>query len=79
MDIRLNSSGDKIAYRTFKDDSPASAQGMKVYDLKNKSYVKLNSKVLVSGSLYGWLDDHRIIYYGSVENKKILTRYMYMI
>lgn len=70
MDIRLNSSGDKIAYRTFKDDSPASAQGMKVYDLKNKSYVKLNSKVLVSGSLYGWLDDHRIIYYGSVENKK---------
>ena len=70
MDIKLNSSGDKIAYRTFKDDSPASAQGMKVYDLKNKSYIKLNSRVLVSGSLYGWLDDHRIIYYGSVENKK---------
>ncbi|BAH06153.1 hypothetical protein [Clostridium kluyveri] len=70
VDIKLNSSGDKIAYRTFKNDSPASAQGMKIYDLKGKKYVKLNSNVLVSGNLYRWLDDHRIIYYGSMENKK---------
>jgi len=78
MDIKLNSSGDKIAYRTFKSNSPDSAQGMKIYDLKSKKYLKLNSEVLVSGNLYTWLDDHRIIYYGSVENKKNSDKiYMY--
>lgn len=69
-DVKLNSSGDKIAYRTFKNNSLDSAQGMKIYDLKNKKYIKLNSKVLVSGNLYNWLDGHRIIYYGSMEGKQ---------
>ncbi|MFL0196874.1 hypothetical protein ACJDU8_15090 [Clostridium sp. WILCCON 0269] len=78
MDIELNSSGDKIAYRTFKSNSLDSAQGMRIYDLKDKKYVKLNSKVLVSGNLYKWLDDHRIIYYGSIEGKKDSDKiYMY--
>ena len=49
-----------------------------IYDLKSKKYLKLNSEVLVSGNLYTWLDDHRIIYYGSVENKKNSDKiYMY--
>lgn len=69
-DVKMNFSGDKIAYRTFKDSSMGSAQGMKVYDLKNKKQIQLKSRVLVSGNLYEWLDDHRIIYYGSVEGEK---------
>ncbi|CAB1242344.1 hypothetical protein ACFHWD_05715 [Clostridium sp. MT-14] len=69
-DIKINPSGDKIAYRAFNSSSTDSAQGMKVYDLKNKKYIELKSKVLVSGNLYEWLDDHRIIYYGNIEGQR---------
>ncbi|OBR94919.1 MULTISPECIES: hypothetical protein [Clostridium] len=67
--MKINSTGDKIAFRTFKNNSVYSAEGMKVYDIKNKKYLDIKSKVLVSGDLYEWLDDHRIIYYGSMEGK----------
>jgi len=67
--IKMNSTGDKIAFRTFKNNSIYSAEGMKVYDIKSKKYLDIKSKVLVSGNLYEWLDDHRIIYYGSIEGK----------
>ncbi|MEY7998659.1 hypothetical protein AB8U03_00335 [Clostridium sp. Mt-5] len=70
LDIKMDPSGDKIAYRTFKSSAADSAQGMKVYDIKNKKYIELKSKVLVSGNLYEWLDDHRIIYYGDIEGQK---------
>lgn len=69
QNIKINSTGDKIAFRTFENSSIYSAQGMKVYDIKNKKYLDIKSKVLVSGDLYEWLDDHRIIYYGSIEKK----------
>ncbi len=70
VDLKLNYSGDKLAFRTFKDASLASAEGMKVYDIKNNKYLKLKSKVLVSGKLYEWIDENRIIYYGSIEGQK---------
>ncbi|ADK14145.1 MULTISPECIES: hypothetical protein [Clostridium] len=77
-DIKMDSTGDKIAFRTFKNSSVYSAEGMKVYDIKNKKYLDIKSKVLVSGDLYEWLDDHRIIYYGSIEGKANSNRvYIY--
>ena len=69
-DIKMSPGGDKIACRVYENSSLGSAQGMKVYGLESKKYIKLKSKVLVSGNLYQWLDNHRIIYYGSMEGKK---------
>lgn len=70
LDLRLNPSGDKLAYRTFKRDSLDSAEGLKIYDIKKKEQIALNSKVMVSGNLYRWLDSNRIIYYGNIEGEK---------
>lgn len=78
LDLKLNNSGDKLAFRTFKSNSLSSAEGMKVYDIKNNKYLKLKSKVLVSGKLYEWIDENKIIYYGSIEGKKNSQKiYMY--
>ncbi|MBV4415231.1 DUF5050 domain-containing protein [Clostridium tyrobutyricum] len=73
-DIKLNQSGDKIAFRIYKTDSTSSAQGMKIYDIKNNKYINLKSNVLVSGNLYAWLDENRIIYYGSKAGEKNSTK-----
>ncbi|MCT8976052.1 hypothetical protein N4T77_05520 [Clostridium sp. CX1] len=70
LDLRLSPSGDKLAYRTFKKDSLDSAEGLKIYNIKDKKQMVLNSKVMVSGNLYWWLDSDRIMYYGAVEGKK---------
>lgn len=70
LDLKLNSNGNKLAFRTFKSNSLNSAEGMKVYDIKNNKYLKLKSKVLVSGRLYEWIDENKIVYYGSIEGKK---------
>jgi hypothetical protein len=78
VDLKLNYTGDKLAFRTFKGDSLESAEGMKVYDIKNNKYLKLKSKVLVSGKLYEWIDENRIVYYGSIEGQKNSQKiYMY--
>lgn len=70
IDLKLNFQGDKIAFRTYKSDSLDSAEGMKIYDIKNSKYISLKSKVLVSGNLYQWIDTNRIIYYGTIEGQK---------
>lgn len=69
-DMKLSPSGDKVVFRTFKSNSAESAEGMRIYDISHKKYMSLNSKVLVSGNLYEWLDDDRILYYGSIEGQK---------
>ncbi|WP_123053550.1 hypothetical protein [Clostridium sp. JN-1] len=69
-DLKLSPSGHRIAFRTFKDDSNQSAEGMRIYDIEQNKYVNLNSKVLVSGNLYEWLDDDHIVYYGTKEGIK---------
>lgn len=77
-DIKLNQSGDKIAFRSYKTDSQSSALGMKIYDIKNNKYINIKSNVLVSGNLYAWLDESRIIYYGSKAGEKSSTKiYVY--
>lgn len=72
-DIKLSSDGQKVAYRTYKKDSYDSAEGLKIYDIKNNNYVHMNTKVLVSGNLYRWQNDNEILYYGikSKSNGKI--------
>lgn len=70
VDFKLNSLGDKLAFRSFKEDSRESAEGMRVYDIKKNKYINLKSSVLVSGNLYGWINDQKIIYYGNMGGKK---------
>lgn len=66
-DLKLNPAGDKLIYRSFKEDSFESAEGLKIFDIKSREYLKFDTKVLVSGNVYCWLDDNNIIYYGSTE------------
>lgn len=70
VDLKINPTGDKLAFRTFKRDSLESAEGLKVYDTNNKKYINLNSNVLISGGLYEWIDENKIIYYGGIDGKK---------
>lgn len=70
VDLKINSSGDKLAFRAFSKDAQESAEGLKIYDINNKKYIDMKSKVLVSGDLYQWIDENRIIYYGGIENQK---------
>jgi hypothetical protein len=70
VDLKINSLGDKLAFRTFSKDAKESAEGLKIYDINNKKYINMNSKVLVSGNLYQWIDENKIIYYGSIEGEK---------
>lgn len=70
LDLKLNSSADKLAFRSFKEDSRESAEGMRVYDIKKNKYIKLKSNVLVSGNLYEWINENKLIYYGNIEGKK---------
>lgn len=70
VDLRINSSGDKLAFRTFSKDAQESAEGLKIYDINNKKYIDIKSKVLISGNLYQWIDENKIIYYGGIEGQK---------
>lgn len=63
-DLRISPGGTKIAFRSYKNDSLQSAEGMKVYSIANKKFINFNSKVLISGDLFKWIDDDEIIYYG---------------
>lgn len=69
-DIKLNSSEDKIVFRSYGSSSPSSAEGIRIYNLKTGKYIKLKSKVLVSGNLYSWLDENKLIYYGNIPKKR---------
>ncbi|ACA53609.1 hypothetical protein FDC45_13155 [Clostridium botulinum] len=77
-DIDISKEGNKIAYRSFKQDSLQSAEGMKIYDLENKKEIKIKSDVLVSGNLFKWLNEDEILYYGinsEKENKAKIYKY----
>jgi len=67
QDLILNSTGDKLVYRSYKSDSLESAEGLKIFDISSRKIVNLNTKVLVSGNVYCWLDENNILYYGSIQ------------
>lgn len=77
-DIDISTDGNKIAYRSFKEDSLQSAEGMKIYDLENKKEIKIKSDVLVSGNVFRWLNENEILYYGinsEKDNKAKIYKY----
>jgi len=77
-DIKISPKGEKIAYRSFSKDSYESAEGLTVYNIKKNKNVKFKSSVLVSGSLYNWLNKDEIVYYGvSTKDKEYNKLYKY--
>lgn len=70
LDTKLSPEADKVAFRSFSKDDYGSAQGIRVYDIKKNKYIDLNSKVLVSGNLYEWLNENEIVYYGVKPGEK---------
>lgn len=68
-DLKLSNSGNKLAFRCYKNDSIDSALGLKVFDINSRKILDMKSNVMVSGNLYCWLDDNNILYYGSTGDK----------
>lgn len=70
--LKLSPHGKYISY--FVDDD-----GLKLKIFKNdskNSEIKINSEVLISGTLYDWYDDNTIVYYG-VKNDKTNGLFIY--
>lgn len=68
-DMKLSPNAHYLAYRSFKEDSLDSAEGLKIYDIKENKPVLIKSGTLVSGNLYVWLNEDEILYYGVSEDK----------
>lgn len=64
-DIKMNASGTRLAYRSYSKDSLDSVQKLKVFDLDSKKWSEIKSDVRISGSVYCWIDDENLLYYGS--------------
>lgn len=69
-DIELSPNGEKLAYRSFAKDDINSAEGMKLYDIKNGKQIEMDTKVLISGNVYSWLSSNEILYYGLIPGKQ---------
>lgn len=65
-DIKMSKNSTKIAYRSFQDKSCTIPEGMQIYDIEKMCKIKRNSRVLVSGNIYEWLDDDNLLYYGVI-------------
>lgn len=70
LDIKLSKGGDNLVYRSFGKDDLNSAEGLKIYSVKNNKKINFNSRVLVSGNMYQWIDDSKLLYYGILPDKK---------
>lgn len=68
QDIKMSPEGQNLAYRSFSKDDYSGAEGVKIYNIEKNKYINMKSDILISGSLYCWLNDDQIIYYG-VSNK----------
>jgi hypothetical protein len=64
-DIKLNGSGKRLAYRSYNKDSLDSVQKLKIFNLETRKTEEINSNVRVSGSVYCWIDDDNLLYYGT--------------
>lgn len=74
-DLQLSSNGKRIAYRSFKNESLDSAEGLSLYNIEENKKINIKSQVLVSGNLYEWIDDDNIIYYGVKDNISAIFKY----
>jgi len=68
-DIKLNGSGKRLAYRSYSKDSLDSVQKLKIFNLETGKSEEINSNVRVSGSVYCWIDDDNLLYYGTDKEK----------
>lgn len=64
-DIKLNGSGKRLAYRSYNKDSLDSVQKLKIFNLETGKAEEIKSNVRVSGSVYCWIDDDNLLYYGT--------------
>lgn len=64
-DMKLNGSGKMMAYRSYNKDSLDSVQKLKIFNLETKKSEEIKSNVRVSGSVYCWIDDDNLLYYGT--------------
>ena len=69
--LKLSPDGKYLSY--FIDDNGLK---LKIYDILNNKYVQINSKTLISGTLYDWYNDDEIIYYG-INSSKINGLFTY--
>lgn len=69
-DVRLSYNGEKLAVRSFSDDSLFSAEGLCVYDVNTGKKINFDNKVLVSGDLYRWDSNNNLLYYGVESGEK---------
>lgn len=70
QDVKMSPGGQNIVYRSFSKDDYSGAEGIKIYSIKSDKYINAKSDILISGSLYEWLSDDQIIYYGVANNGK---------
>lgn len=77
IDFGISPKGKYVAYRGFKEDRLESIDNLKILDLTEDKSIKINSKVIISGSLYGFKDEDTLFYYGVSEetNKSALYEY----
>ena len=64
-DIKLNGSGKRLAYRSYNKDSLDSVQKLKIFNIETGKSEEIKSNVRVSGSVYCWIDDDNLLYYGT--------------
>ena len=62
--LKLSPDGKYLSY--FVDDNGLK---LKIYDIQNDKDVQINTKTLISGTLYDWYNDNEIIYYGINSDK----------
>lgn len=70
-DLKISPKGSKLAYRSFKDSSIDTAEGMKIIDTDKGSEIRLKNSSIVSGNLYNWIGEDEILYYGILEKDNI--------
>ncbi len=64
-DIKMNAEGTRLAYRSYSQDSPGSVQKLRIFDLAARKSEEIKSGVRISGSVYCWIDEENLIYYGT--------------
>ncbi|GAA0723859.1 lipoprotein [Clostridium malenominatum] len=76
-DLRLSPKGSLLSYRSYSTQSLDSAEGLSLYNVNKSEKIQLNSKVLVSGNLYQWINEEEILYYGAHEEDKTAGIFKY--
>lgn len=69
-DLRLSPDGNRIALRSFSQDSPFAAKGLSVYNTSTGKKIDFDKNIIVSGDLYRWDSENNLLYYGVQSGEK---------